>query len=87
MGNWKLTIEGTGQHHNGLPQDADKVAKDTVATVVALGHNVTHAEFAVAGGQADNLLPEPTSVESGATDLGQGAGAAAEAEAGSDRSE
>jgi hypothetical protein len=94
MGQSRIVIESTGQHHNDSPKDADKVARDTVSTLQAMGHNVTKAEFQLRSFdgteeklQIDNLLPEAKVAEveavgTGAGDIGAGTGAAADSEAG-----
>lgn len=41
MGNWKITIDGHGCHHNGKPEiDADLAAKEFVTRLKAQGHTV-----------------------------------------------
>ena len=45
MGNWTLTIEGTGQHHNGKPEDADQIALEVVKRLQSVGQIVEHASI------------------------------------------
>lgn len=46
MGNWNITIEGVGPHHNGGKSfDADKMAIDFVSKLKAEGHTIRHASF------------------------------------------
>jgi hypothetical protein len=55
MGKYRIIIEGEGPHHSAeeaeegavitTAHDADKIGKDTVITLVALGHIVTRAGF------------------------------------------
>ena len=83
MGQSRIIIESTGSHHNGKPNDADKVARDTVATLQAMGHSDTKAEFQLRAFdekgekaepyQVDNLLPDV--VEEAAAGLQAGVGA------------
>lgn len=55
MGNWHISIEGVGPHHNdGCTFDADKVARDTVRALRKAGHRITHASFTYGG--ADMVL-------------------------------
>lgn len=63
MGNWHISIQGTGAHHNFItapdrtvlgqqPTDADKMAKDFVEQLKAAGQNVEIATF-TSGGRTD----------------------------------
>jgi hypothetical protein len=55
MGNWTITIHGTGCHHNtALAEDANRMAAKVVDELVAAGHNVEHASF-TSGGREDLL--------------------------------
>lgn len=46
MGNWNITIQGTGSHHNGRPEiDANAVAKEMVQKLIAQGHLIHSASF------------------------------------------
>lgn len=45
MGDWAITIEGTGVHHNGIEQDADAVAARTVQELLKAGHKIHSATF------------------------------------------
>lgn len=49
MGDWTITIHGTGIHHNGRSDDADAIAARAVAELKKNGHHIRHAEI-VAGG-------------------------------------
>lgn len=64
MGNWNISIEGLGSHHNGADAvvkelneyDADKLAKKFVKELKHHGHIVDKASFTHGG--AESLLPE-----------------------------
>lgn len=46
MGDWHISIEGTGVHNNkDLPQDADRMAKKFVEDLAAAGHTIVNATF------------------------------------------
>lgn len=46
MGQWRITVEGTGAHHNqNYPQDANRLAEDFVHDLIAAGHTVRKATF------------------------------------------
>lgn len=52
MGNWNISIEGVGVHHNkDLPTDADKMAKKFVDELKAAGHTITKATITFGGAQ------------------------------------
>ncbi len=54
MGNWNISIEGIGCHHNhDLETDANKMAAKFVSELKHAGHKVTKASFTHGG--ADNL--------------------------------
>lgn len=56
MGNWNITIQGTGCHHNGKPDiDANAVAKEMVQKLIAQGHTIHVASFT--HGSEEWLLP------------------------------
>ncbi len=56
MGNWHISIEGVGCHHNAdYPQDANKMAEDFVKTLKVAGHNVQKATFTY--GSSEDLDP------------------------------
>jgi hypothetical protein len=76
MGKYRIIIEGEGPHHSGkdaeegaavdTTRDANKVANDTVLTLVALGHKVETADFEYSYDDAtasfadgESLAPEP----------------------------
>ncbi len=55
MGNWNITIQGTGCHHNGKPEiDADLAAARLVEELLAQGQDVSLATF-TSGGTQDLL--------------------------------
>ena len=46
MGNWHISIEGVGVHHNqALETDANKMAAKFVAELKRVGHTITKASF------------------------------------------
>ena len=47
MGNWNINIQGTGCHHNMAFNDADKMAREFVASLREKGHTVQVATFTV----------------------------------------
>jgi hypothetical protein len=49
MGNWNVSIEGVGIHHNGRTDDADAVFVEAVDKLKATGHSVTHASITYGG--------------------------------------
>jgi len=57
MGNWAVTIIGTGAHHNkgyregqeNFEGDANQILKETVEKLKAVGQNVEHASFTHGG--------------------------------------
>lgn len=54
MGNWNISIEGIGCHHNvDLKTDANKMATEFVAELKKVGHTITKASFTYGG--ADSL--------------------------------
>lgn len=56
MGNWNITIQGIGPHHNkDAASDADEIAKQMVFRLRQFGHNVTSAT--ITHGAAEDLLP------------------------------
>lgn len=56
MGNWNITIQGSGCHHNGNAEiDADAVAKEMVQKLIKQGHQIQSALFT--SGAEDSLLP------------------------------
>lgn len=60
MGNWNMTIIGTGAHHNAdNPGDADRVLSETVKKLKDAGHNVEHASFTHGG--RDVIVDPPAS--------------------------
>ena len=55
MGNWNISINGVGCHHNKkLASDANRLAAKFVADLRAAGHTVSHAAFTHGG--EDNIL-------------------------------
>lgn len=54
MGNWHISIEGIGCHHNmDLEADANKLAAKFTQSLKDAGHTVTKSTFTHGG--ADNL--------------------------------
>ncbi len=54
MGNWHISVEGIGSHHNqNLEDDANKMAAKFVQELKMAGHTVSKATFTHGG--ADNL--------------------------------
>jgi hypothetical protein len=46
MGQWNITIRGTGVHHNKHnPTDANRMAAEFVKALKAAGHNVVSASI------------------------------------------
>lgn len=58
MGNWNITIQGTGMHHNGKREDANEIAKVCVDTLKKAGQNVEMATF-TSGGRESVLDQAP----------------------------
>jgi hypothetical protein len=58
MGNWNITIRGTGCHHNDKAdvRDANKAAAEFVQRLKADGHTITAASFTYG---AEDDLGEP----------------------------
>jgi len=55
MGQFHISIEGMGIHHNKkTPNDANRLAKEFVDKLKAIGHTVTKASFTSGG--SDDLL-------------------------------
>ena len=53
MGNWNISIQGVGAHHNpSNPKDADKMARRFVKELKEAGHTVEHAEITYGGKEA-----------------------------------
>jgi hypothetical protein len=67
VGNWRITIEGHGTHHNGKDDDANAIAARAVKELKAAGHAVTKQEFAVASrlgpGEVIEETHEPEEIE------------------------
>ncbi len=50
MGNFNISIEGVGCHHNqNTPNDANRMAKKFVEDLEAAGHNITKATITHGG--------------------------------------
>ncbi len=49
MGQWHISIKGTGQHHNGSPLDAEQMAQKFVAELEAAGHRLSEADVVHGG--------------------------------------
>ena len=60
MGNWNVSIQGMGAHHNhDNPTDADRMAKTFVDLLRKAGHSIESASF-THGGKVDlTLEPNP----------------------------
>jgi len=59
MGQWNISIHGTGVHHNKkLPEDANRMAADFVRQLKAKGHTVTKATITY-GGEEDVTNVDP----------------------------
>lgn len=57
MGNWNLTIQAIGCHHNkDNPGDADKLANKFMADLIASGHIIESANLTFGG--RENLLAD-----------------------------
>lgn len=57
MGNWNITIEGVGAHHNvDYEKDANRMAAEFVKKLQEAGHTIARASFT--HGSAD-ALTEP----------------------------
>lgn len=56
MGNWNVTIQGVGCHHNNAPHDIESLTKKFVADVKAAGHSVSLANVTT-GGLTDTMPP------------------------------
>jgi hypothetical protein len=61
MGQWNITIRGTGAHHNAdYPKDANKMAAKFVQDLKDAGHIVDEASITYGGA---DVLAEPYSVK------------------------
>jgi hypothetical protein len=50
MGNWNITVQGVGCHHNGKAEiDADLAAVEFVEKLRKQGHTITSATFTYGG--------------------------------------
>jgi hypothetical protein len=59
MGNYAITIEGIGQHHNGGdPSDADIIAAAIVLEMRKRGHKILHATITYGAAQDVTALAE-----------------------------
>lgn len=67
MGNWHISVIGVGAHHNGLPQDADAMAKAFVEALVKEGHHTIESATFTYGGKQE-LLPSVVAVGGSITD-------------------
>ncbi len=55
MGNWSITIQGVGAHHNKeYEKDANRLARQFVNKLTAMGHIIERADF-THGGKEDLL--------------------------------
>lgn len=62
MGNWNITIEGVGPHHNDRDFDADFMAKAFVKALKDAGHIIRYASF-VHGAATDIAFRQVTEEE------------------------
>lgn len=63
MGNWNISVQGTGAHHNkNFPNDADKMFAKFVADLMKAGHTIQSADFTSGG---NTHLPETVFPQSG----------------------
>lgn len=62
MNSWTITINGFGPHHNGQPDDADRIAAEALQKLMTRGHLVTTALFNF-GGQSNLFLVPPQTHE------------------------
>lgn len=76
MGNWTITIQGTGAHHNReYPRDANVMAAAFVEDLEAAGHDIESATF-THGGRDDlravpyRQAPTPAPVDAAAARVG-----------------
>jgi len=63
MGSWSIEIEGTGPHHNGIPDDANAIALKAAQALVDAGHKVTRAVISCGKGE-EKLLADPAALPS-----------------------
>jgi hypothetical protein len=52
MGNWHISIEGVGIHHNHDPKDANVMANKFVQDLMAAGHTIYKASITHGGSDA-----------------------------------
>ena len=57
MGNWHISIQGVGCHHNSVSSetDANNMAKDFIKQLKTAGHKIQQATFTC--GSAETLVP------------------------------
>lgn len=84
MGNWHITIQGTGGHSNGQEGDADVVGRKLVETLQTSGQHVDRAVFHSDDGREEVLHPLPAAEESSTdpSDPGSDSTAASDPDAG-----
>ncbi len=65
MGQWNITIRGTGSHHNrgadgkpSYPKDADRIASKVVRELREAGHTITSATITC--GSEQDLIVSPS---------------------------
>lgn len=62
MGNWHISVEGVGAHHNAeYPNDANRLAQKFVEELRAAGHQVNKATFTY--GASDDLAAVATAAD------------------------
>lgn len=62
MGDWNMTIQGTGVHHNvslTLPEDADKMFDEFVDKLKSAGHTIVSATFTSGARQSAREVSKP----------------------------
>jgi hypothetical protein len=78
MGNWHISIEGVGVHHNAnLSHDADRMAAVFVQQLIAAGHSVSKATFTYGGAEScaePNGQAPAVSTKSPLTEQGEASG-------------
>jgi len=60
MGNWNISIEGIGIHHNKVEKDANEMARKFVKALKEAGHNVNKASFTYGGAEDLNEKTDKT---------------------------
>lgn len=64
MGDWHISIQGTGAHHNkDYPNDADKMVDRFIDELMAAGHSIKSATITYGGRQVYNLGAKQVALE------------------------